>query len=301
MKNFYNKEEFNLKDITDLIQNEVEESIYLEFKEAGALDKAEGKRKEITKDVSAFANSDGGIIVYGIKEQNHRASSLTYIDGNEFSKEWLEQVINSGVQRHIPDVRIFPIRHEGKIENSIYVVKIPKSTEAPHINRDKRFYKRFNFESVIMEEYEIRQLYDRKTKTKLEVGGLISLKEESSKENVAKFSIEASVVNWGDVAEKDYKLNFYFDKCNDIRVLWDRIYTNHHFTRMSPERLKLTAVGVNPIFPGETVNAIRFEIEIPNEVITLGLEGWGFEIKLFYSNGESGFSGKLIDLIGSQL
>lgn len=36
-------------------------------------------------------------IVYGIQEKDHKASHLTFIDGTEFTKEWLELVINNGI------------------------------------------------------------------------------------------------------------------------------------------------------------------------------------------------------------
>ena len=56
------KEIFTEKDILDLIENEIEESIYLDFKAGDALGRSDGKRKEISKDVSAFANSDDWVV-----------------------------------------------------------------------------------------------------------------------------------------------------------------------------------------------------------------------------------------------
>ncbi|MCW9706022.1 AlbA family DNA-binding domain-containing protein [Fodinibius salsisoli] len=77
MEDFFDKENYNQDDINNLIKNEVEESLILEFKRAGSLSKKRKDKKEIGKDVSAVANSDGGIIIYGIAEkimsllQNH--------------------------------------------------------------------------------------------------------------------------------------------------------------------------------------------------------------------------------------
>jgi predicted HTH transcriptional regulator len=207
MKSFYEKSEYGPEDILELIKNDVEESIYLDFKEAGALGKSDGIRKEIAKDISAFANSDGGIIVYGIKEINHKASELSFIDGDEFSKEWIEQVINSSIQRHIPDLYIYPIRFDNSVNKTVYVIKIPKSVEAPHISKDKRFYKRFNFESAAMEEYEIRLLYGRKSKSKLVIGDYSISRIESDNDTHVKLAFEVSVINDGDIPESSYKLN----------------------------------------------------------------------------------------------
>ena len=57
--------------LQNFITSEIEESLTLEYKSAEALDRTETKKKEITKDVSAMANSAGGIIIYGIKEYNN--------------------------------------------------------------------------------------------------------------------------------------------------------------------------------------------------------------------------------------
>ena len=51
--------------------------IYISRRRGGALSKDDKKKAEIAKDVSAFANSDGGIILYGIEEQEHKAHALS--------------------------------------------------------------------------------------------------------------------------------------------------------------------------------------------------------------------------------
>lgn len=164
---FFNLKEYTMEDIQYLIDFGIEESIHLDYKASGALDKSETKKKEISKDVSAFANSDGGIIIYGVEEQNHKAAGFSYIDGNNITKEWLEQVINSTINQKIKGIEIFPIRNNGNIAESIYLVKIPRSYDAPHMCRDKCYYKRYNFESVKMEEYEVRDLFNRHNLSKL--------------------------------------------------------------------------------------------------------------------------------------
>lgn len=87
MTNFFERENFTQADLQKLIDNQVEESTYLDFKSAPSLEKSDKKRGEIGKDVSAFANADGGIIIYGMKEQDHVADSFSFIDGNVFTKE----------------------------------------------------------------------------------------------------------------------------------------------------------------------------------------------------------------------
>src|SRR6266568_4812764 len=157
--------EWDENDLLDMVKAGTQESIELDFKESGSLQTTDKKKDDISKDVSAFANSAGGTIVYGMTEDKvtHVATGLdTGSNPAEITKEWLEQVINSKIHRRIDGVRIRQIEltttHPGKVA---YVVYVPSSTRAPHQASDKRFYKRFNFQSVPMEEYEIRDVSRR--------------------------------------------------------------------------------------------------------------------------------------------
>lgn len=150
-------------DLLEMIALGIQESIELDYKQCDALQKTDGKKNEISKDVSAFANSAGGTLVYGMIEDGHVPIKLDCgFDPEEISKEWLEQVINSRIQRRIDGIRINQVqlvKHApGRV---VYVVSIPQSTRAPHQAADKRFYKRFNYASVPMEEYEIRDVTHR--------------------------------------------------------------------------------------------------------------------------------------------
>lgn len=162
-----------ISEIENLILNQVEENIHLDYKAADALQKTDGKKKEISKDISAFANSDGGIVIYGVKEftepsKKYLPEKTDPIDRNLISKEWLEQVINSNVSPRIDGIKITPISVVSGNDKVIYVVEIPKSNTA-HQAVDQRYYKRFNFESVAMYDYEIRDVMNRKKFPKIEL------------------------------------------------------------------------------------------------------------------------------------
>ncbi len=151
---------YNLEYLQTLIQNQVEESLHLEYKSAGALDKQNDKTTEISKDVSAMANSDGGTIVYGIKEDQTKRfpECIDAVRASDFSKEWLEQIVNAKIQPKLQGVQIHPISIG--TDHVVFVVEIPKSNTA-HQAADKKYYKRFNFQSVAMEDYEIRDIFNR--------------------------------------------------------------------------------------------------------------------------------------------
>jgi len=95
------------------INDEIQESLTLEYKAADSLGKSEGKKTEITKDVSAMANSSGGVIVYGIKEydasdKRHLPEKIDPVEQDKYSKEWLEQIINN-VRPRIDGLIVHPV------------------------------------------------------------------------------------------------------------------------------------------------------------------------------------------------
>lgn len=151
-------------DILSMIQNQVKESINLDYKRSDSLSSKDDKKKdEVSKDVSAFANSSGGVIVYGVVEEDYYPTAIdAAYDPAAVTREWLEQVINSRIHRRIDRIRINQVglatTQPGKV---IYVVDIPQSNDGPHMAADHRYYKRFNFQSVPMEDYEVRDVAQR--------------------------------------------------------------------------------------------------------------------------------------------
>jgi hypothetical protein len=152
-------------ELSQMITNQIEENLHLDYKGAGSLAATDGKKKEIAKDISAFANSDGGFVIYGILEysdlaRRHLPEKFDPIDRSVISKEWLEQVINSNIQPKISGLTIHPIALTSAANHVVYVVNIPKSNTA-HQASDKKYYKRYNFESIAMEDYEIKDILNR--------------------------------------------------------------------------------------------------------------------------------------------
>jgi predicted HTH transcriptional regulator len=116
-------------EIDQLIRDGVQEDLHLDYKESPAIDRT--KRNEIAKDISAFANSDGGILIYGIVESNNLPVSKDGgVDHGVYTREWLEQVISSNITPRIDNIQIVPIPLSAS--NSIYCVDVPKSYRAPH-------------------------------------------------------------------------------------------------------------------------------------------------------------------------
>jgi len=134
--------------LQNFITSEIEESLMLEYKAAEALDRADYKKKEITKDVSAMANSAGGIIIYGIAEnqredKRHLPGSISPVDRTRFPREWLEQIIQA-IRPRIDGILIHSVKLESGENDVAYVVEIPQGNTA-HQASDHRYYNVLTF------------------------------------------------------------------------------------------------------------------------------------------------------------
>ena len=84
-------EAWDQSEIERLISDQIEESLTLEYKGKESLGKKDSDKKEISKDVSAMANSGGGILIYGVSEydesgRKHLPKEIEPIDRQEFSR-----------------------------------------------------------------------------------------------------------------------------------------------------------------------------------------------------------------------
>lgn len=288
---FFEKDSYSQADIELLVKNKYEESVHLDFKEARALCNTDHFKKEISKDVAAFANSDGGIIVYGIAEREHVAAEYSFIDGDRITKEWLEQVICSSIQQRISDVKIFPVRFDEEISRTIYLVKIPRSNSAPHMSSDKCYYKRFNFQSVKMEEYEVRELFGRKNQSKLEIKeATFTVDPIMPGDEEVTLNFFATIHNQSNTTETLYKLNLYFNlpdsmvKSGGYIITWDKIANPIEYTAFY-HRLKVSCNGTFPIFPGEISDFGRFKFKV--QLIDFEVfKQSTIDLKLFYTSNE---------------
>jgi hypothetical protein len=158
--------EWTESDLAAFIENKIQEHLQLDYKRSEALSRKDHCYTELSKDVAAFANSAGGQIIYGIAEKDYLPERIDDgVNATELKREWLEQVISSNIHPKIDGLKIYQIGLPSRGADQVaYVIDIPQSTSrAPHQSRDHRYYKRYNFQSVAMEDYEIRDIMRRAT------------------------------------------------------------------------------------------------------------------------------------------
>jgi hypothetical protein len=153
-----------LDELKTLIENQEQENTYLEYKSSGYFDLKNPKKASIVKAITGMANGGGGTVICGIKEYDdkekaHLPEKFDPIS-NEFSKERLEDIINSNTSPKLTDFTITPIPFDNT--SSIYIVDIKQSTTAHQNTVDHKYYKRRNFKTEPMIGYEVEDVMNRR-------------------------------------------------------------------------------------------------------------------------------------------
>ncbi len=159
-----------MQDIKSLQANKVRESDILDYK--SGLDESD----EMPRHVSAFANTRGGRIIYGIRESGKGGypKDLLGIPSEDIDLERIEQILLSNIVPRL-QVRLKQIEHDRENKSkSFLIVEIPDSALKPHMVEGKgkyraRYYRRFQFESPAMTELEVSDAYRRRFTTHEEV------------------------------------------------------------------------------------------------------------------------------------
>lgn len=170
------------QELPKMLERQEPESLHLDYKGKDALligssMNREKRATEISKDVSAFLNSDGGTIIYGVRETASRGPRLPLWEDDpekdgfapdEIAKEDVENLITSTIQ-YRPDPDLFcvtPVDFRGRL---VFAVDLAKSFHGVFQAKDKKYYKRFNFKSEPMEHYEVEDVRKRATSPNLEL------------------------------------------------------------------------------------------------------------------------------------
>jgi Putative DNA-binding domain len=133
---------------------------WIEFKESKKLDfslsgiNRDVVLRELSKQISAFANSGGGVIVFGIENPKSGQPLKVDTEGGvslnlqKGTREWLEDVIPNLVDFPISKVNVYELTAKEneasqiKPDKAIIIVDIPSSEQAPHQASDNLYYAR---------------------------------------------------------------------------------------------------------------------------------------------------------------
>lgn len=164
------------KRLEDITQDDLEQLVLDKQREGAKLDykeelpgNSESEKKEFVNDISSFANSAGGLIIYGIVEERDSKGQpsgtpacIVGLSKPNFDKEELRlhQIIRSSLD---PRVIAITMRELGKFSKGpVFFIKVPKSFSAPHcvtIGGTNRFYGRTSAGKHLLDVRELRSAF----------------------------------------------------------------------------------------------------------------------------------------------
>ncbi len=139
------------------------ESATLDFKKALPT-KDDAGRREFLKDVCAFANAEGGDLLYGIEERAGNASAPAPILGEapDGAKLRLGQVLDSGLEPRLQGVRFRDVQFPSG--GYALLVRVPASFNGPHrysVGGAPRFVIRSGTHTSDLTYDQLRNAFDR--------------------------------------------------------------------------------------------------------------------------------------------
>jgi len=157
-----------------------EEDLHLEFKQKadrsnGGL--ADGDRRAFSEALSAFANADGGVLVFGIetaKDQagTDRATDLRPIaDYQPFCRRLGDLVLNT-TQPVVEGVRVEPLPSEAERGSGYVKCLIPQSYRPPHraMHAGQQYWIRSSTGTRRMDHFELEDVFGRRLRPDLLIG-----------------------------------------------------------------------------------------------------------------------------------
>ena len=121
--------EIEFEDVKAFCDEQIEENSRLEYKRTFS---SKDENKQIAKEISAFANTHGGIILVGVDEKDRKPKLP--IDGIVYVKGLNEKVTSIALKNIYPPV--FPetkvCRFGNNHEKAVVVIRVQESDETPH-------------------------------------------------------------------------------------------------------------------------------------------------------------------------
>ncbi len=153
-------EKIDLKDLETLVQNSVAEGKSIEYKLLlpGNTDK---DKKEFLADVSSFANTAGGDLIFGLREENGVAvkiEGITVLNTDEEIRKY-DNLIRDGIEP-----RIQATIHKVQVDDEriAIIIRISKSWIGPHrviFQGHDKFYARNSGGKYVLDTMELRAAF----------------------------------------------------------------------------------------------------------------------------------------------
>ncbi len=267
------------EDLKKLVNNNVKESGNLEYKSIEFL----GNSK-LAKEVSAFLNTDGGVIIFGIEEDDDGSPRDLDLLEKNLDTERISQLISDNIDPYENNIRIFEI--ETYDDKSAAVIEVPQSENPPHMSTHSKntYYIRLKNRSVPAPHGQVEALFNRRRKPKILPFFEVSNSLLQSKKE---YKISIGVYNDGEIgAEKSHlllKMNEDAADISNFTGLSDKVLNGTYF---------LGNKGYEELPPSMSVDLGEFSLQMIDDSINL---------KIAAGTVKNGHQGKEIEITSSAL
>ncbi len=152
--------QWTLDDVQALVDERIEEGQRLDYKQELPLAR-EKERAEVAKDISGMANAQGGLLLYGVSEdesEEPRPEAITPLP-RAGQQTRLEDIVDSSVNPRLG----YEARTIDAGQGSVLLVRVAPASGGPHMVQSygqHRYFVRRGTRTVPMTEDEVRTAYD---------------------------------------------------------------------------------------------------------------------------------------------
>lgn len=243
-------------EIDNLIDDKTAEHYFLDFKLK--TDSDGGKlldhydRDNLATAMSGFANSQGGLLIWGVKKTDGKKGSMHLIKNPKMFVESLNRAVSEVITPFVDAVDsrvVFENSGEG-----VVVTHIPMSEKTPHRSlRDSHYYLRIGDSFKVMEHTQLEDMFGRRSRPKLKLEATISFAFASKPEPT--FRLKLILNNIGKAITQHYGFDLELPaKLLQSSPRREGLVYEQSVTAVSKLKYRNSLVtSPVPIYPGEVV------------------------------------------------
>ncbi|MFW5944505.1 MAG: helix-turn-helix domain-containing protein [Bacteroidota bacterium] len=275
------------KALFQITKEDLEEYFSIPREETSVLEFKSGQIKinAIFKEICAFLNTDGGIIIIGSPKERKVPKSGKFsrricegmLIPSEFrDKNWIESLIAANIVPYPHGIRIHEIREK---EGNYFIVEVPQSQKPPHqFLNDGRYYIRLEKEAKPAPHGIVETLFFKQIKAQLQAELNIERMDHTA-EHLNKISVEIRNISSVPAENVSYMLRIF----NIEEIQQDGTSFKLPF-KGNNGNFELQGVFEDSLTDDKTL-PIRFNVMNKQEPFLISVLTWNKESGLFKNHG----------------